>query len=69
MIMKKYLFSFLLALLIALPGAAQTLQGVVMLNDTTPCAYATVFVPSISRGVAANELGQYTLDELPAGTL
>ena len=58
-----------MAMSIAVSGAAQTLQGAVMLNDTTPCAYATVFVPSISRGVAANELGQYTLDELPAGTL
>ena len=66
--MRHFFLLILMAMSIALSGASQTLQGVVMLNDTTPCAYATVFVPSISRGVAANELGQYTLDELPAGT-
>lgn len=59
----------MLAVLTALPSVAQTLQGVVSLNDSTPCAYATVYIPSINRGIAANEMGEYTLDELPAGKL
>lgn len=40
-----------------------------MLNDSTPCPYATIFVPSINRGTAANDVGDYILDELPAGSL
>ena len=67
--MKRFLFSYLLVALTTLPGSAQTLKGVVSLNDSTPCAFATVYIPSINRGIAANEKGEYTLDELPAGPL
>ena len=67
--MKKYLITLLLAVLIVMPSVAQTLKGVVSLNDSTPCAYATVYIPSINRGIAANEKGEYTLDQLPAGKL
>ncbi len=67
--MKNILISFLLVALSTLPSVAQTLQGVVMLNDSTPCPYATVYVASANRGIAANEKGEYMLDELPAGNL
>ena len=40
-----------------------------MLNDSTPCPYATVYIASANRGIAANEKGEYMLDELPAGNL
>ncbi len=67
--MKNILISFLLVALSALPSVAQTLQGVILLNDSTPCPYATVYVASANRGIAANEKGEYMLDELPAGNL
>ena len=67
--MKNLLISFLLVALSALPSVAQTLQGVIMLNDSTPCPYATVYIASANRGIAANEKGEYMLDELPAGNL
>ena len=67
--MKKILIPFLLVALSALPSVAQTLQGVILLNDSTPCPYATVYVASANRGIAANEKGEYMLDELPAGNL
>ena len=66
--MKNLLISFLLVALSALPSVAQTLQGVIMLNDSTPCPYATVYIASANRGIAANEKGEYMLDELPAGS-
>ncbi|MBR5717369.1 MAG: carboxypeptidase-like regulatory domain-containing protein [Bacteroidales bacterium] len=66
----KHLIAFLSFVLLAGQlSEAQTLQGRVMLNDSTPCAFATVYLPSINRGIAANEFGEYTLDELPAGKL
>ncbi len=67
--MKNILIPLLLAALTVLPGSAQTLKGVVSLNDSTPCAYATVYIPSLNRGIAANEKGEYILDELPSGPL
>ena len=67
--MKKILIPFLLVALSVLPSVAQTLQGVILLNDSTPCPYATVYVASANRGIAANEKGEYMLDELPAGNL
>ena len=67
--MKNLLISFLLIALSALPSVAQTLQGVILLNDSTPCPYATVYIASANRGIAANEKGEYMLDELPAGNL
>ena len=67
--MKNILISFLLVALSTLPSVAQTLQGVILLNDSTPCPYATVYIASANRGIAANEKGEYMLDELPAGNL
>ncbi|MBR3542028.1 MAG: carboxypeptidase-like regulatory domain-containing protein [Bacteroidales bacterium] len=67
--MKNLFITLLLAVQIALPSVAQTLQGVILLNDSTPCPYATVYVASANRGIAANEKGEYMLDELPAGNL
>ena len=67
--MRKILFLLLLAVLAILPSEAQTLKGVVSLNDSTPCAFATVYIPSINRGIAANEKGEYLLDELPVGKI
>ena len=67
--MKNLLISFLLVALSTLPSVAQTLQGVILLNDSTPCPYATVYIASANRGIAANEKGEYMLDELPAGNL
>jgi len=67
--MKRILIFLLLLVLATQLGRAQTLRGVVWLNDSTPCAYATVYIPSINRGIAANEKGEYMLDELPAGKL
>ena len=67
--MRILFITLFLAVQTVLPSVAQTLKGVVSLNDSTPCAYATVFIPSINRGIAANEKGEYTLDELPAGKL
>ena len=67
--MRKKLFLLLLAVLATLPSEAQTLKGVVSLNDSTPCAFATVYIPSINRGIAANEKGEYLLDELPVGNI
>ena len=67
--MKKILISLLLLILATSPSMAQTLRGVVSLNDSTPCGYATVYIPSINRGIAANEKGEYLLDELPVGEL
>ena len=67
--MKNLLISFLLVVLSTLPSVAQTLQGVILLNDSTPCPYATVYVASANRGIAANEKGEYLLDELPTGNL
>ena len=63
--MKKYLITLLLAVLTVLPSVSQTLKGIVLLNESTPCAYATVYIPSINRGIAANEKGEYTLDNFP----
>ena len=63
--MKKFLIILLLTGLAIVPSEAQTLCGRVMLNDSTPCPYATVYIPSINRGTAANDQGEYMLDELP----
>lgn len=66
----KQLFSvLLLSLLISLPSVAQVLQGRVLLNDSTPCAYATVYLPSINRGTSTDANGEYVLEDLPVGTL
>ena len=67
--MKKILIAFSMAAMTTLSSVAQTLQGVVMLNDSTPCPFATIYVASANRGIAANEKGEYMLDELPAGQL
>ena len=66
--MKQFIIILTFLLLAGQVTEAQTLQGKVMLNDSTPCSFATIYLPSINRGIAANEKGEYVLDELPAGT-
>jgi len=67
--MKKFFSLIFLSFLFTLPSVAQVLQGRVLLNDSTPCAYATVYLPSINRGTATNAEGEYVLEDLPVGTL
>ncbi len=67
--MKSAFFFLIVAAFSCLPLSAQTLKGVVMQNDSAPCSFATVYVPSLNRGTAANQEGEYELDDLPAGTL
>jgi len=67
--MKRIISVLILSISIALPSLAQVLRGRVMLNDSTPCSYATVYLPSLNRGTASDTEGEYILDGLPAGTL
>lgn len=47
---------------------AQSLEGCVMLNDSTPAAYATIYVPALGLGTITDQDGRYLLDEIPLGT-
>ncbi len=67
--MKRILFILILSTFITLPSLANVLRGRVMLNDSTPCSYATVYLPTLNRGTASNTDGEYILDGLPLGTL
>ena len=67
--MKKSLFVLFISMITCMPLSAEILQGRIMQNDSTPCAFATVYIPSLNRGTSANQNGDYYLDELPAGKL
>lgn len=57
-----------LALVSCLSGSlqAQTLGGRVMLNDTVPAAYATIYIPVTRQGTVTDSEGHYLVD-LPSG--
>ncbi|MBO6012032.1 MAG: carboxypeptidase-like regulatory domain-containing protein, partial [Bacteroidales bacterium] len=67
--MKKSLFVLFISMITCMHLSAEFLQGRIMQNDSTPCAFATVYIPSLNRGTSANQNGDYFLDELPAGKL
>lgn len=46
---------------------AQTLSGRIMLNDSVPAAFATVFVSTTGQGTIADNEGNYMLEALPSG--
>lgn len=59
-----------IALLLALSVGytrAQSLEGCVMLNDTTPAAFATVYFPELGIGTTTDFEGRYLIEEIPQG--
>lgn len=67
---KRTLLILLATLLACLTGAtslrAQTLEGQVVLGETGPAAYATIYVPSTGMGTVTDQDGRYLLD-VPRG--
>ncbi len=67
---KQTLLILLATLLACLTGAttlrAQTLEGQVVLGETGPAAYATIYVPSTGMGTVTDQDGRYLLD-VPRG--
>lgn len=67
----SFLLSCLLALfLISLPLQAQQttlLEGRVMLNDTLPAAYATIYLPNYGIGTISDRQGYYQIESVPSG--
>lgn len=49
-------------------GLSQSLEGSVMLNDTTPATFATIYIPELRIGTITDQNGRYLLDEIPLGT-
>lgn len=47
---------------------AQSLEGCVTLNESTPAAYATIYLPALGLGTITDQDGRYLIDELPLGT-
>ncbi|MBQ0056649.1 MAG: carboxypeptidase-like regulatory domain-containing protein [Bacteroidales bacterium] len=70
--MTRKLFTLLGVICICLVAnsvtiSAATLHGQLMLNDTLPAQYATVFVRSLGFGAISDASGNYTLEGLPMG--
>ena len=69
--LHKLCFSLLTLLVCALPLQAQQtthLEGRVMLNDTLPAAYATLYLPQFGMGAVTDEQGHYQLDNIPVSS-
>lgn len=68
--LKLYTLLFSVALVCVsamMPARAQTLQGRVVLGDTLPASYATVYVPSTGQGTSTDADGYYRLDDVSEG--
>lgn len=58
-------------LFISLPAQAQQttlLEGRVMLNDTLPATYATIYFPQYGIGTISDLQGYYQMENVPSGT-
>lgn len=64
--MLTYAIFMALVSCLVVPLQAQTLSGRVMLNDSVPAAYATVYVPVTRQGTVTDPDGHYLID-LPQG--
>ncbi len=67
----RYLLTLLTLMLCTLTLQAQQtthLEGRVMLNDTLPAAYATLYLPQFGMGTVTDEQGHYQLDNIPVGS-
>lgn len=69
-LMKRKLFALLFTMFTALSAIAQSsVEGCVMLNDTLPAAYATIYVPATGQGCTTDLDGRYVLDDLATGNV
>ncbi|MBT9394956.1 TonB-dependent receptor [Hymenobacter sp. NST-14] len=66
----KTVLTLLFSLLLALPALAQTstLRGVVLDERGQPVPFASVALPALQRGTAADADGRFSLPDLPAGS-
>lgn len=62
----RFLFTVLLLLVVARPGMAQSVFGVIKNQQNEAVAFASVYVPSLQKGTTANLSGEYRLS-LPEG--
>lgn len=68
--MKRKLFALLFTMFTALSAIAQSsVEGCVMLNDSVPAAYATIYVPATGQGCTTDLDGRYVLDDLATGNV
>ncbi len=68
---QRTLFTLLTLLLCTLALQAQQtthLEGRVMLNDTLPAAYATLYLPQYGIGAVTDDQGHYQLDNIPVSS-
>lgn len=63
---NRILSSSTLFFLLSSHAIGQTLHGRVMLDESTPAHYATVYIPSLGIGTITDTEGQYQLDNLPS---
>lgn len=63
----KTVIAYLLCLFgsIHLAMAQHNIEGVVMLNDSTPAVFATVYVPNLEMGTITDWEGHYLLEGMP----
>lgn len=64
----RTLCCLLLAMQACIMLRAQSLEGCVILNDTTPAAYATIYLPKLGIGTITDHDGRYLIADLPLGT-
>lgn len=69
--LNRLFFTLLTFLLCTLALQAQQtthLEGRVMLNDTLPAAYTTLYLPQYGMGTVTDEQGHYQLDNIPVSS-
>lgn len=63
---KKLLSLIIFVSCLVVTSQAQTLEGRVLLGDSVPAAYATIYVPSTGQGTVTDSEGHYLID-VPRG--
>lgn len=68
--MKRKIYAFLCSMLLAFTAIAQSsVEGCVMLNDSVPAAFATIYVPATGQGCTTDLDGRYVLEDLATGNV
>lgn len=59
----------LLAIINMILAQGQSLQGRVMLSDSVPAVFATVYIPATGQGATTDYEGNYLITDLPKGVV
>lgn len=65
----RSLFALAAGMMLSLYAQAQSLEGCVMLNDSTPAAFATIYLPEQGIGTTTDAEGRYLLEGINLGTV